>query len=608
MVVCLAIVACGGSGAQPRRAGQQVLEAIRIEGNKAIESDTLIAGLILHRRLEGGRGVDEYQLQTDTARIIGAYQKLGYFAVDVHARVDHHGDTEVVVFTVVEGPRAAMRVEIVGLPDDVPLAKARALVHVDEGAPFDYAEYDAGKSRLLEAVEEAGYAYARLDASVIADAAHRIAIARYIFDPGPRCTFGPVSIAGADGALAEAIRVRLAVHEGALYSPAAIADSEKALYDMGRFSTVRVDFDRDKLDPVIMVRVGVAEGTHHSFLAGGGLGFDPVNYQARGRATYTQVGWPFALSTVTVDAKPAVTWQRGVSCCTFEPRARLIGSLSQLDFLVPHWSGEVEGGLDFLTLEAYTTQGARGRIGLAMELWPRIVQARIGWMVAGYKFLQVNLDPATAHAIGLDHFERIGALTQTLTVDLRDRVPEPRFGGYAGVRLVEGQSWLGSAYNYFQITPELRGFVPLGELVFAGRVRLGRIYGDVPPTERYYSGGVAGNRGFPERQLSPAGSNLQHTSLVVIGGASLIETSGEMRVPIAKGFGAVVFVDGGDVEMTVGGLSTDNIHMAVGIGLRYVGFLVPVGVDIAYRWNHDDPAIPPQPRFPQWNINVGEAF
>jgi outer membrane protein assembly factor BamA len=614
LAICMAVVACGPT-ARPRRAGEQYLSEIRIEGNHAIPSDALLGGLLLHRRAEAGRAVDEYQLATDTERVRGAYEKLGFFAVDVRSRVDHHGEAETAVITVIEGPRARWKVEIDGLPPDVPLARARALIDAPDGAPFDYGAYDAAKAPLLRLIEDAGYAHARLDAEVIADRAHQLAIARYVLDAGPSCRFGTISIAGADGALADAVLARLAFHEGDKYSTAAIASTQEALYRMRRFSSVRVDPDVTGDGAVIAVKIGVAEGTHHELSLGGGLGLDPVNYSARGRATYTQTGWPFALSTVGLDLRPAYTILRE-SCtlsqvldCPGDPRVRLLGTFSQQDVLLPDVRADVETGADYLTVEAYTIVGLHARLSLSTPLGTPRVVVRAGYLIAVNEFRDIQIDQVTAQRIGVGPsvVERISTLNQSLVVDLRDHPIEPTLGAYAELRITEGLL-LGGEYRYTQVTPELRGYAPLGSLVLAARLRAGQIFGDVPPTERYFAGGASSHRGYPERQLSPFGLGPKGEQLV-IGGAAMFETGLELRAPIGFAhLGAVAFLDGGNVTETPSQLSVDDLHWAVGLGLRWLGLeLGPVGGGFAYRFGRDDPALPAVTRL-QWFISIGEAY
>jgi outer membrane protein assembly factor BamA len=307
---------------------------------------------------------------------------------------------------------------------------------------------------------------------------------------------------------------------------------------------------------------------------------------------------------------------------------RLIGTLTQQDFLVPKLRLELEGGLNFLTIEAYTILGVYGRVGLARQLWTQRVQLHVGWLLGDYTFTDVNaaVPAATQVDIGISHFEpnpklnaplrlasndeHLGTFNETVSVDLRDRPVEPHYGMYAEARVSEGTRYAGGAFTYTQITPEVRGYIPIANAVLALRARLGEIIGDVPPTERYYSGGASSDRGYPERQLSPIATNGEDT--VVIGGAALVEANAELRVPAGKllsyPVGGVAFLDGGDVEETPSQLDVFRLHWAAGVGFRW--FLLPIGplrLDFAYRFGVDSKDLPPLSRF-QFFISFGEAF
>jgi outer membrane protein assembly factor BamA len=609
--------ACGGAKVV-HHPGEEYVAAIEVVGNKAIDTDTLTRRLEVTRRLDAGRGIDDYQLTVDTKRLVGAYQRLGYFEASVTPTLTHKGDAATVTFTVVEGPRATARVELRGLPADVPAARARALIAQPDGAPFDYDAYDDAKDPLLAMLEAAGYGHARLDAEILADRAQGTATLRYAVEAGPRCTFGKVEITGVDGALAEAVRKRLPFHEGDRYDGSLLAPTQTAIYSLGRFATVRVDAEKDGEVAVIPVKVAVTEGTRHELRLGGGLGLDPLNYAVRGRLLYTMLGWPFALSTVGVDAKPAMTVLRDQCAldrifeCPREPVVRLLGSFSQLDLFHRDVKGEVEGGLDYLTIEAYRIEGLHLRLALTTPLGTPRLQLRAGLLLGDYSFAHLSpaIDAATAHAIGIDRTERIGAFREAITLDLRDHPLEPRLGLYAELKLLEGGAFAGGAYEFFEATPEVRGFVPLGPLTLATRLRVAVIRGDVPPTERFYAGGGTSDRGFPERQLSPIASSGGQT--VVIGGAGLIEAGAELRIPLGKPsglqLGGVAFLEGGDVQAAASALDPTRLHWAVGLGVRW--FFLPIGplrFDFAYRLGQDSADLPTLGRF-QWFLSLGEAY
>ena len=88
-------------------------------------------------------------------------------------------------------------------------------------------------------------------------------------------------------------------------------------------------------------------------------------------------------------------------------------------------------------------------------------------------------------------------------------------------------------------------------------MRTGAVFGDLAPTERFFSGGSVSQRGFSERKLAPSAIGEYDGSLrsIPYGGGALMETGLELRVPITTvkemPLGAVGFVDGGDVTETV---------------------------------------------------------
>jgi outer membrane protein assembly factor BamA len=216
--------------------------------------------------------------------------------------------------------------------------------------------------------------------------------------------------------------------------------------------------------------------------------------------------------------------------------------------------------------------------------------------------------------LGIDHPEFVGAYQASIIADYRDQPVEPHLGAYAALAVTEGTPAAGGDYTYSEIQPEVRGYVPVGPLVFAARARYGAIWGDIPPSERFYAGGATSNRGFSERELSPSVSGTVMGSFVTVpyGGAGMIDTSGEVRFPITTikkmGLGGVVFVDAGDVEATTSDLALDRLAVAVGAGLRLHTVVGPVRADLGYRLNRmgaDDPE--PGTTF-AFHLSLGEAF
>jgi outer membrane protein assembly factor BamA len=202
-------------------------------------------------------------------------------------------------------------------------------------------------------------------------------------------------------------------------------------------------------------------------------------------------------------------------------------------------------------------------------------------------------------------------------LDLRDHAINPTFGLYAELRVDEGTPAALGSYTYTQVTPEVRGYLPIAKkFVLAARARLGTISGDVPATERYFGGGTSSMRGFGARQLSPFAPSLSDATVnLPVGGAGLFETSFELRTPpVFTVFGldlnTLVFLDGGDVTYAASDLDLSTLHWAAGVGLRFVTPIGPIGLDVAYRLNRTNAA--PNNPDPGTHFNflfaVGEAF
>ncbi len=614
LVVLLALVACGGAApVRVHKPGDEYLVAIKIEGNTAIPSSDLIPGLALQRNATAQRAIDDYQLQLDTARIEAAFQKLGFFQVDVKARIEKKGDAATLIFHVIEGPRATVKVEILGLPPEIDLADARSLVELQDGAPFDYDVYDDAKTSLHRLVEDAGYAHADVEASVLADKAHAKATLRYVIDAGAPCTFGDLTIDGATGMLADAVRRRVKFKHGDKFSASKLEDLQNALYGVGLFSSVRVDADRDSPSSAIAVKVTVARGELNDLRLGGGGGVDPLTYFIRARFQYSRQAFLTPLTTFAFDARPELAFDTdicgfGISCA--ELRGRSLARVTQQDLLFTNVKGDVEVGFEYMRLEAYTRTGPRGALGLTAPLWGRRLQLRLGWQYAYWFFQHVYIDPATAATLGFgtDTPNAVGAYTATLVLDLRDKPIEPTRGIYAELRGAKGTPFAGGSFDYNEVTPEARAFYTLLGTTAGARVRFGEITGDVPVSERFFAGGVSSHRGFSPRRLSP----MDPVTGLVIGGAELLETSFELRhglgSPYGIDLGGVVFLDGGDVTSKVGELDLARLHWAVGGGVRWLSPIGPVGLDIAYRLNRTGPGEPEAGTHFNFLLAVGEAF
>jgi translocation and assembly module TamA len=114
--------------------------------------------------------------------------------------------------------------------------------------------------------------------------------------------------------------------------------------------------------------------------------------------------------------------------------------------------------------------------------------------------------------------------------------------------------------------------------VLAARGSFGSLLGSgrssVPRHLRYYAGGGGSVRGYDYQSIGPRDARTKPD-----GGASIIEASLEWRQHVYGDFGAVAFVDMGNVS--TGGLPGGQPRVGAGMGLRYFTPIGPIRADIA---------------------------
>lgn len=626
LAVAIALVAACGGAPRPVTPGQRAIGSITLTGAASVDDDDLRDGLGLVHAREEGQPFARFLVAQDRIRIQGYYLRRGFLAVDVQPEVVRRGERSDVTFAIAEGARATLaRVEITGLTADAGVGadELRALIPLADGDVFDYDAYELAKPALPVRLNDAGYARAKVEGAVLADRERAKVVIRLDVDLGPLSRFGTVKLVGVPRGLGPAVRHRVQFHPGDRYSAKALEDTRAQLYEMGRFSLVRVevdhgagdelaaDRDRASATEVANVTVTVAEAARHDLRLGGGVGLDPHELEVRGRALYSVAGWPWPSTTARLELRPAVAIDGDQNVA---PRIDATAAIDRLDFVRPRYTGAAEASYTYLAVEAYTSYGPRLRLSARTPTILDALQVSVGWQLGltSYTDLSSAIDPALEARLGLKGIERVGSFDQSLVVDLRDDKVVTRGGGYFEIHAEEGTTAAGGDGSFVRVVPDLRGYVSAGKLTLAARVRAGIAVGDVPATRRFFGGGAGGYRGLPGRQLSPFATSADGTVRVPYGGTALIDLSTELRVPITTwrdlGIGTVVFLDGGDVTEGWGELDGCRLHWALGTGLRVTTIVGAIRADLAYRLTRSGSGEPRVGDDLAFHLGIGEAF
>jgi translocation and assembly module TamA len=212
---------------------------------------------------------------------------------------------------------------------------------------------------------------------------------------------------------------------------------------------------------------------------------------------------------------------------------------------------------------------------------------------------------------GVRHFTLLG-LAGTGQLDRRDDPLEPTRGYYFAASATPFYD-----FEYgnpaIQTTAEGRGYLGFGEerhLVLAGRLKIGNFFGpdaaESPPDMLFFAGGGGSVRGYPYRSIgvdtieSPDDENPE---TFVVGGAGLIEASGEVRYRINDRFGAVGFFDAGYVTETSAFGGATTFKTGTGLGARYYTGIGTLRFDLATPLQPD----PGDSRI-AFYIGIGQSF
>ena len=131
------------------------------------------------------------------------------------------------------------------------------------------------------------------------------------------------------------------------------------------------------------------------------------------------------------------------------------------------------------------------------------------------------------------------------------------------------------------------------------------IVDDLPSSERFFAGGDTSIRGF---ELDRVGApDTISSNGYPTGGNAVLLLNGELRFPVWKKVGAVVFVDGGNVFRRVNEFDIGELRGSYGFGIRYHSPIGPVRVDLGFKMDRRIVAGALEP-LTVFHFSLGQAF
>jgi outer membrane protein insertion porin family/translocation and assembly module TamA len=519
--------------------------------------------------LDGLASYDEYDpsvLARDLERVERYYRARGYYEAKVTAaRVLGMDPQHVrIEIRVDPGQQVLVRqVESEGL-STLPLRVATevlsALGSLRPGAPFDEAKFDDVKAAVLEAMQDRGFPFAKVDARAHVDLVLHEAKIVVRVQPGLLSTYGAVTIEGLSAIPERPIRSILGIEKDKRYSRRKLSEARQAVLKLGVFSNVEI---REDLSHPELAQVPVAIVVHETELRtvrlGGGATFDVLRLNLHLRMGWEHLNFLGGARDLSLTATPGVDLfpTRLDGATPLAPSRALLENSIQLKFKQPSFveartTGTVDARYDIRPL-LYPLNGAdpkRERIvgyqtvstelGVERDFFlPRISKVRGHLTVAASYNWQANF-PFIYQGDGLPAgLARVMVAFPALVTTLEYR--DDPIQTHAGVSLTNSlqvaDKIFGGSVSDVRIQPDLRTYIPITRknVTLATRVTMGflfpRDYGDTlnPRTPQgqqgaldplasnvvfdqeklllraFYSGGSNSNRGYPLRGVGPHG-------------------------------------------------------------------------------------------------------
>ena len=469
-----------------------------------------------------------------------------------------------------------------GAPDAAAAADALKALNFTAKEPGRAADVVAAEGRIVAALQKDGYADAAAgEREVVVEHADRTVRPSYRIEAESKVRLDGLQLKTA-GRTNPAWVARLTPwRQGAIYTPAAVAELERRLLDTGVYNAVNVALapasNADGLRPVI---VSLADRPHSSLSLGGGYATREGPSADALYSIYNRFG---RADTITFHA------QYGSILKRFDAQLSLPETPWPLFTLQPGATAYTERdlGVHADLVRRFTATSFR-TVGLAADYIDDNEKILVNGAIAG---VERKLSLLTGLGrLSLDHAD--DPLNPTRGWKFDGSV-QPTFG--------TGERTLAYAKADAQASAYLP-FSASASTVLAGRLHLGSIVSaastfDIPAGRRFYAGGGGSVRGYAYQAVGP-----RFPDNTPIGGLSLVEGSVELRQAINSRLGGVLFVDAGSVG-TQQYPDFHSLSVGAGVGVRYNLGFAPLRADVGFplrRRRGDGPF--------QVYISIGQSF
>lgn len=631
-----------------------VVERVELAGVGAVpqaEVDALVS-------LRPGEPFVEAALDRDVDVIRAFYQRRGFTGVRVERLVGTDASTPAAAgaavvprIVVTEGEQRVVRaVRFEGVAR-VTEAELRAGLRLVPGVPFNPAWLEADRQSVLIEYLNRGYGDASVDLRVADQSGVRDLDLVYEVQEGEQIRVDQILIVGNRRTSVRTIQRELALAPGDPLALDALVESQRRLRALGLFRRVEVDDvplpGRTARDVVVDVEEAPATSIGYGAGLEGGRRLrratDEEVLPAQERLEFAPRGF-FEIGRRNLWGK-----NRSVnlfSRASFRRRdaadAADAGSgfgLNEYRVLGTFREPRVFGTAADAQVSALLEQAIRSSFNFRRRQVNAEISRRLGGdltLIGRYGYGKTVLFDERYNPEDKPLIDRLfpqltlSSFSAASVRDTRDDPLDPRRGSLVGLEGEVAARALGSEVGY--VKGFWQGFVyrrvpGTARVVLATGVRLGLATGfarevdvvtgpdgrptddvvkDVPASERFYAGGDTTIRGYAlDRVGTP--ETIDQDGFPT-GGNGLLILNAELRFPVARSIGGVIFVDAGNVFERATDLELADLRASAGLGVRYRSPIGPIRFDVGWKLDPQVVASGGRERAYALHLSIGQAF
>lgn len=586
---------------------------------------------VLATRESGGLipflGKDRYfsarQLQADLYRIIAYMSDNGWprarvTSVDI-ARDEKAKAVDLTIHVDQGDPVIIDKVEVFGFdvldPQDQRSIERR--ISLAAGRRRVQGDVRTTRNATLAVLQERGYAYATVNVLEGEGSAPGHVSLFVIAEPGPQATFGRITVRGNDGVSDGRVKSLLTMKEGQQFRISRVVDSQRRLYNREIFQFVSINANTSgPIGDPVPVEVTLTQAKPRRLSITPGYGSEEkaritttirhLNFFGGARTAQTTFRWSSLDRGFRANIEEPSLFRRGISMSVGgqywyanEPAYELTTKGGRVTFAKARERSDAVRRRQSVTTFSVT---------FVDEFEDYTVSEQALNDPSFYDdLIALGMNPNTGRAKG-----QLLALSLDVQHNTTPNLINARRGHLLQLHVEQAGQWMPGDYNYTEYTAEARKYFTVGGVVLAGRARAGTLdsqgllAANIPFFKRYFLGGSSSLRGWGRFEIAPL--TVQGTP---IGGHSMFESSGEVRIPAWGQFSIVGFVDAGNVWYESFDINLDDLRVDVGPGLRYRTPIGPIRVDLGYQLTRVEGLLvngEPEPRRWRIHFSIGQAF